>query len=54
MELENVAFAIHNILSSYTIHITLQWIPGRIEVQGNEHADKLAKEGTQKTQTEYS
>ena len=51
-ELENAALAIHNILSSYTIHITLQWIPGHNEIQGNEHADKLAKEGTQKVQTD--
>ena len=49
-ELENAAFAIHNILSSYNIHITLQWIPGHNEIQGNEHADKLAKEGTRKPQ----
>ena len=42
-EIENAALTIHDILSSCTIHITLQWIPGHNEIQGNEHAYKLAK-----------
>ena len=49
-EVEKTARAIHNLLTSYNIKVTLQWIPGHNDIFGNEKADKLAKEGTQKPQ----
>ena len=49
-EVEKAALAIHNILTSYDIKVTLQWIPGHNDLSGNEKADKLAKKGTQKPQ----
>ena len=42
--------ATHNLLSSYDIQITMQWIPGHPNIKGNEYADKLAKEGARKEQ----
>ena len=37
-------------LTSQLIHITFQWIPGHSDIEGNEKADVVAKEGTQKQQ----
>ena len=37
--------AIHNLMSSYDILVTLQWIPCHTQIKGNEYADKLAKDG---------
>ena len=42
--------AIHNLLSSYDIQVTLEWIPGHTHLKSNEYADKLAKEGAGKCQ----
>ena len=34
-----------NVIADHNINITLQWIPGHINIQGNESADTLAKHG---------
>ena len=46
------AQAIHDIIAAHNTHITLQWIPGHTDIQGNEIADTLAKSGATSTQKE--
>ena len=36
---------IGEVIADHSINITLQWIPGHINIQGNERADTLAKQG---------
>ena len=47
-----MALNIDKVLTSYDIKLTLQWIPGHCNLQGNERADRLAKEGARKEQPE--
>jgi hypothetical protein len=50
-DISNIQPLINQLLTSYGIDITFQWIPGYIVITGNERADKLAKAGATMTQT---
>ena len=48
--IESLALTVNNLLTSYDVQLTLQWIPGHCDLSGNEKADKLAKEGAKQDQ----
>ena len=52
MNIQHLAKTINKLLTSFDINVTLQWIPGHSDIQGNETADHLAKAGTQKEHPE--
>ena len=45
-----IALGISNQIAAHVVHVTLQWIPGHCNINGNEKADKLAKIGATKPQ----
>ena len=49
-DIQKLAHVIHNLLTSYDIQVTLQWVPGHADIRGNDHADRLAKQGAGKEQ----
>ena len=49
-EVQRLAQSIDRLHKSHKVNITLQWIPGHSEVEGNEIADRLAKQGASKEQ----
>ena len=49
-DIQKLAHVIDNLLTSYDIQVTLQWVPGHADIRGNDHADRLAKQGAGKEQ----
>ena len=49
-EVQHLAQSIDRLHKSHKVNITLQWITGHSEVEGNEIADRLAKQGASKEQ----
>ena len=43
-----IALGISNLIAAHAVHVTLQWIPGHCNINGNKTADKLAKTGATK------
>ena len=48
----SLALGINRFLHSYAVDLTLQWIPGHTDIQGNDRADTLAKRGATEVQTD--
>ena len=48
----SLALEINRFLHSYAVDLTLQWIPGHSDIQGNDRADTLAKRGATEVQTD--
>ena len=48
--IEKLKIAIHDIITTFSVKITLQWIPSHCDLPGNEAADRLAKRGANKEQ----
>ena len=48
--IEKLKIDIHGIISTFSVKITLQWIPSHCDLPGNEAADRLAKRGANKEQ----
>ncbi|BFZ21164.1 hypothetical protein BsWGS_24203 [Bradybaena similaris] len=44
-EISLLGIAIHNLIASYPISVTLQWNPSHSDLLGNERADRLVKAG---------
>ena len=49
-DITDLSTKIDAILGDFNLQLTLQWIPGHIGIQGNEAADKLAREGASQEQ----
>ena len=50
-DIMKLACVIDNLLTSYDVQVSLQWIPGHSDIRGNDRADHLAKQGAGKEQT---
>ena len=46
----SLAKTITHFINAGAVRLTLQWIPGHANIQGNERADKLAKQGSTRPQ----
>ena len=49
-KINNLSAVIGQLINTHTVDITLQWIPGHVQIPGNDRADALAKQGAMKTQ----
>jgi ribonuclease HI len=47
---QSLALTINTFITTFAVKLTLQWIPGHINIQGNERADTLAKAGANSQQ----
>ena len=49
-KISNLSAVIGQLINTHAVEITLQWIPGHVQIPGNDRADALAKQGAMKTQ----
>ena len=49
-KISNLSTVIGQVINTHAVEITLQWIPGHVQIPGNDRADALAKQGAMKTQ----
>ena len=49
-KINTLSAVIGQLINTHTVDITLQWIPGHVQIPGNDKADALAKQGAMKTQ----
>ena len=51
--IKNLIKTIYCFIADYAVNLTIQWISGHANIPGNERADKLAKQGATRPQTDY-
>ena len=49
-EIQQILMRADRLKTNHAIKLTMQWIPGHTDIHGNERADRLAKQGSLRTQ----